>query len=244
MGPPLWCHHTGSGVARTDWSFCPQTAYDPSHRRGFPVGADTHVCYTQVDPALSPMGSASRLGVGERHWVRGPDCGAALGTVSIRHPAAYPASRSHPKWHMGPTCVPRRQGHTKGREAPLRHLQRPLCPGLALSPGRAWPQAGSPPEDMVCHETPPSFIPVHVLPVCGVPMPLPRVPGPVSSCLSGGRPQPPPPAQAPPAATSGRPQEPSPRAPVGVDNGVRPSGPGGSLQGERSTQAGAHPSQP
>lgn len=187
LGPPLWCHHTGSGAARTDWSFCPQTAYDPSHRRGFPVGADTHVCYTQADPALSPMGSASRLGVGERPWVRGPDCGAALGTVSIRHPAAYPGSRSHPKRHMGPTCVPRRQGHTKGREAPRRHLQRPLCPGPALSPGRAWPQAGSPPEDMVCHETPPSFIPVHVLPVCGVPTPLPRVPGPVSSCLSGGR---------------------------------------------------------
>ena len=109
LGPPLWCHHTGSGAARTDWSFCPRTASSPSHRRGFLVGADTHVYCTQADPAVSPMRSASWLGVGGRHWVRGPDRGATLGTVSIRHPPAYPALRSHLRWRMGPTCVPRLQ---------------------------------------------------------------------------------------------------------------------------------------
>ena len=135
LGPPLWCHHMGSRAARTDWSFCPRTASGPSHRRGFPVGADTHVCCTQADPAVSPMGSASRLGVGGRHWVRGPDRGAALGTVSIRHPAAFLASRSQLRWRMGPTCVPRRQIKSDQSLSRVRLLRphelqhtRPPCP--------------------------------------------------------------------------------------------------------------------
>lgn len=116
---------------------------------------------------MSPVGSASRLG-------RGPDCGAALGTVCPRPRGTTRGGTQAPPVFQGVRVA-------GGGERLRDRTSRDPCIQLpALSPGRAWLQAG------VCHETPPSFIPVHVLHVCGVPTPLPRVPGPASSRLSGG----------------------------------------------------------
>lgn len=56
--------------------------------------------------------------------------------------------------------------------------------------------------------------------------------------------RPPPPAQAPPDATTSRPQEPSPQAPVGVDDGARPSWPGGPLWGSAAPRPVPSPPSP
>nr|CAI9702032.1 unnamed protein product [Rangifer tarandus platyrhynchus] len=225
--PRPGCHHTGSGAARTGWSFCSQATYSPAREEAF-RWVLTHTCAATGRPSCETCGQCKQTGPG---------------ALTVEPPRGL--------------CVP-------GLEVPPEAAHRPhLCSKASESQGGVRGSATAPPETPASSSRPsalgglgcrPEFVMKTRLPSSQSTSSLSvlflrlflesLVLCPPASPEDTMASRPPPPAQAPPDATTSCPQEPSPQAPVGVDDGARPSWPGGVReqgQEDRVETPGFHP---